>query len=44
MNQTQPFLARVANGSLVVQILIGIIAGVILALFSPASAVKVRLS
>ncbi|PSW16298.1 serine/threonine transporter SstT [Photobacterium rosenbergii] len=41
MNQTQPFLARVANGSLVVQILVGIIAGVLLALFSPASAVKV---
>lgn len=41
MNQSQPFLARVANGSLVIQILIGIIAGVILALVSPASAIKV---
>lgn len=41
MNQSQPFLARVANGSLVIQILIGIIAGVLLAMLSPASAIKV---
>ncbi|MGF1688153.1 serine/threonine transporter SstT [Photobacterium japonica] len=41
MNQSQPFLARVANGSLVIQILIGIVAGVFLATFSPASALKV---
>ncbi|KLV04230.1 serine/threonine protein kinase [Photobacterium aquae] len=41
MNQTQPFLARVANGSLVIQILFGIIAGVLLALFSSEAAVKV---
>ena len=30
MNQTQPFLARVANGSLVVQILVGIIGRIVL--------------
>ncbi|WP_273860479.1 serine/threonine transporter SstT [Photobacterium sp. GSS17] len=41
MNQSQPFLARVANGSLVVQILFGIIAGIVIALFSPESALKV---
>ncbi|MCW8330202.1 serine/threonine transporter SstT [Photobacterium sp. SDRW27] len=41
MNQTQPFLARVASGSLVIQILIGIIAGILLASVSPESAVKV---
>lgn len=41
MNQSQPFLARVANGSLVIQILIGIIAGIVLASVAPESAVKV---
>ncbi|HIF9252538.1 TPA: serine/threonine transporter SstT [Photobacterium damselae] len=42
MNQSpQPFLARVANGSLVVQILVGIIAGIILATLSPQSALSV---
>ena len=41
MNQTQPFLARVANGSLVVQILVGIIAGILLASIAPESAISV---
>lgn len=41
MNQSQPFLARVASGSLVIQILVGIIAGVLLASVSPESAIKV---
>lgn len=41
MNQTQPFLARVASGSLVIQILIGIVAGILLASVSPEAAVKV---
>ena len=41
MNQSQPFLARVASGSLVIQILIGIVAGILLASVSPESAVKV---
>ncbi|ELR63856.1 Sodium/dicarboxylate symporter [Photobacterium marinum] len=42
MNQAQqPFLARVANGSLVVQILVGIIAGILFASVAPESAVKV---
>ncbi|MGF1715575.1 serine/threonine transporter SstT [Photobacterium chitinilyticum] len=41
MNQTQPFLARVASGSLVIQILIGIVAGILIASVSPESAVKV---
>ncbi|OZS44729.1 serine/threonine transporter SstT [Photobacterium sanguinicancri] len=40
MNQTQPFLARVANGSLVIQIIIGIVAGILLATISPDSAAK----
>lgn len=38
MTQTQSPLARITNASLVVQILIGIIAGVALASFSPESA------
>ncbi|CZF79292.1 Serine/threonine transporter SstT [Grimontia celer] len=38
MKQTQSPLARIANASLVVQILVGIIAGVALASFSPESA------
>lgn len=38
MSQTQPFLARVANGSLVIQIMVGIIAGIVLAIASPSSA------
>ncbi|WP_064607979.1 serine/threonine transporter SstT [Photobacterium sp. J15] len=42
MNQAQqPFLARVANGSLVVQILVGIIAGILFASVAPESAIKV---
>ncbi|WP_299019660.1 serine/threonine transporter SstT [uncultured Photobacterium sp.] len=42
MNQAQqPFLARVANGSLVIQILVGIIAGILFASVAPESAVKV---
>lgn len=41
MSQSQPFLARVANGSLVIQILIGIIAGVALAVVAPSSALSV---
>ncbi len=41
MKQTQSPLARVANSSLVVQILIGIIAGVALASFSPETAKSV---
>ncbi|CEO41316.1 serine/threonine transporter SstT [Photobacterium kishitanii] len=41
MSQSQPFLARVANGSLVIQILVGIIAGVALAVISPSSALSV---
>lgn len=41
MNQSQPFLARVASGSLVIQILIGIVAGILIASVSPESAVKV---
>ncbi|MGF1702177.1 serine/threonine transporter SstT [Photobacterium makurazakiensis] len=41
MNQTQPFLARIANGSLVIQILIGIVAGILIATMSPDSAIKV---
>lgn len=40
MSQPQPFLARVANGSLVIQILVGIIAGVTLAVISPSSALS----
>ncbi|MEC6815280.1 serine/threonine transporter SstT [Photobacterium toruni] len=40
MSQSQPFLARVANGSLVIQILVGIIAGVALAVISPSSALS----
>ncbi|GHA16219.1 serine/threonine transporter SstT [Oceanisphaera arctica] len=44
MNQTQPLLLRVANsGSLVTQILIGIIAGTLLAVASPATATSVGL-
>ncbi|WP_116475492.1 serine/threonine transporter SstT [Zobellella maritima] len=44
MNQTQPLLLRVANsGSLVSQILIGIIAGVLLASLFPATASSVGL-
>ncbi|USH03775.1 serine/threonine transporter SstT [Grimontia kaedaensis] len=38
MKQTQSPLARIANASLVIQILVGIIAGVALASFSPESA------
>ncbi|PQJ62036.1 serine/threonine transporter SstT [Photobacterium angustum] len=41
MSQSQPFLARVANGSLVIQIMIGIVAGVLLATLSPSSAMSV---
>ncbi|MGF1684013.1 serine/threonine transporter SstT [Photobacterium minamisatsumaniensis] len=41
MNQTQPFLARIASGSLVIQILIGIVAGTLIATISPDSAIKV---
>ncbi|EOD81881.1 Sodium/dicarboxylate symporter [Grimontia indica] len=41
MKQTQSPLARIANTSLVVQILVGIIAGVALASFSPESAKSV---
>ncbi|EAR57356.1 putative sodium/dicarboxylate symporter [Photobacterium sp. SKA34] len=41
MSQSQPFLARVANGSLVIQIMVGIVAGVLLATLSPSSAMSV---
>ncbi|WP_318510223.1 serine/threonine transporter SstT [Photobacterium leiognathi] len=41
MSQSQPFLARVANGSLVIQIMVGIVAGIILATLSPSSAESV---
>ncbi|PSV26152.1 MULTISPECIES: serine/threonine transporter SstT [unclassified Photobacterium] len=41
MSQSQPFLARVANGSLVIQIMVGIVAGVLLAILSPSSAMSV---
>ncbi|OAN11211.1 serine/threonine transporter SstT [Photobacterium jeanii] len=41
MSQSQPFLARVANGSLVIQILVGIVAGILLASVSPESATQV---
>lgn len=40
MNQTQPFLARVANGSLVIQIIIGIVAGILLATISQIQPLK----
>ncbi|MGF1692562.1 serine/threonine transporter SstT [Photobacterium kagoshimensis] len=40
MSQTQPFLARVANGSLVIQIIVGIVAGILLATISPESATQ----
>lgn len=44
MNQTQPLVLRVANScSLVTQILIGIIAGTLLAVASPATATSVGL-
>ena len=38
MKQESSLLAKLANGSLVLQILLGIIAGVVLASFSPDSA------
>ncbi|WP_305417693.1 serine/threonine transporter SstT, partial [Photobacterium leiognathi] len=41
MSQSQPFLARVANGSLVIQIMVGIVAGIVLATLSPSSAESV---
>ncbi len=41
MSQSQPFLARVANGSLVIQIMVGIVAGIVLATLSPTSAESV---
>ncbi|CAG23698.1 serine/threonine transporter SstT [Photobacterium profundum] len=41
MSQTQPFLARVANGSLVIQIIVGIVAGILLASVAPESAISV---
>ncbi|MBW8186532.1 serine/threonine transporter SstT [Shewanella nanhaiensis] len=41
MNQNQSFLAKLANGSLVLQILIGIIAGIIVATFSESAAQSV---
>ncbi|GAB6260666.1 serine/threonine transporter SstT [Photobacterium sp. CCB-ST2H9] len=41
MSQPQPFLAKIANGSLVIQILIGIVAGIVLAAVSTDAAMKV---
>ncbi|PSU46330.1 serine/threonine transporter SstT [Photobacterium frigidiphilum] len=41
MSQTQPFLARVASGSLVIQIIVGIVAGILLASVAPESAISV---
>ncbi|MBD8514162.1 serine/threonine transporter SstT [Photobacterium sp. WH24] len=41
MSQPQPFLAKIANGSLVIQILIGIVAGIVLAAVSTDAALKV---
>ncbi|WP_394392351.1 serine/threonine transporter SstT [Shewanella woodyi] len=41
MNQNQSFLAKMANGSLVLQILVGIIAGIIVATFSESAAQSV---
>ncbi|MCC4834575.1 MULTISPECIES: serine/threonine transporter SstT [Shewanella] len=41
MNQNQSLLARVANGSLVLQILVGIVLGVILATVSTSAATQV---
>ncbi|KDM89676.1 serine/threonine transporter SstT [Photobacterium galatheae] len=41
MSQPQPFLAKIANGSLVIQILIGIVAGIALAGVHTETALKV---
>ncbi|ACA86033.1 serine/threonine transporter SstT [Shewanella woodyi] len=41
MNQNQSFLAKMANGSLVLQILVGIIAGIIVATLSESAAQSV---
>ncbi|MDO6705856.1 serine/threonine transporter SstT [Photobacterium sp. 1_MG-2023] len=42
MSQPQPFLAKIANGNLVIQILIGIVAGILLAGYSTDAAAKVE--